>query len=380
MAFTASRLLKKSICVVLGSSGILTYYPGTLRFPRSLRPSSWSFLSSLYTGRVFQRLAKELILPVALLLMLCAVSGRVDSSAHAMASGHGFAAEPAASAGTLEEARSELSRIQARQQAQEARVADILADEQRLGELVRQLKAQPPGLSDALRTLRLDRTLRQLRDRLVELQAIRREQRDLTEQERIAREQVGALLRVEAGRRLADAEQAYTSGREPEANTLYRQSLELMQEGERITHAPVTTTGRQRYEFNPELTGSEEPAELAQISVLLRHEAEELEQGLKTLHQQAQQIQADLAFERRAARFQSIRNRDEDGTGGEGAGGLNGEAQAAPTRERELERQLAAIRDQISHDHARMRYLQDRAKELDAIAAGRERQSERRGQ
>jgi len=307
---------------------------------------------------------KQLIRPVVLLLLLSASSSQLD------------AAEPAASAGTLEQARAELTRIQARRQAQEARAADILADEQRLDALVRQLKAQPPGLSDAVRTLRLDRALRQLRDRLVELQAVRREQQELSEQERTAREQVGALLRAEANRRLADAEQAFKAGREPEANTLYHQSLELMQDSERITHAPVPTTDRVRYEFNPELTGSEEPAELVQISVLLRHEAEALDQDLKALHQQARQVQTDLAFERRAARFQSIRDRDADATGIE----RGGEPQAAPTREGDLERQLTAIRNQISHDHERMRHVLERARELETLAAGRERQPERRGQ
>lgn len=334
--------------------------------------------------------AKRSIRPVVLLLMLSAASGRVESSAHAMASGHGFAhdpapraqpvglwaAEPAPAANTLEQARAELTRIQERRQAREARAADILTDEQRLDVLVRRLKAQPPGLSDALRKLRLDRALRQLRDRLVELQSVRREQQELFERERAAREQVGALLRIEANRQLADAEQAFQAGREPEANALYHQSLELMQESERITHAPVPTVGRERYEFNPELTGSEEPAELVQISVLLRHEAEELEQGLKALHQQARQVQTDLEFERRAARFQDIRDRDADAAVLERGGG----PRAAPTREAELERQLTEIRNQISHDHARMRYLLDRVKELEALAASRERQSERRGQ
>ena len=42
-----SRLLKKSICCVLGPAGILTYPLRTLRFRRSLRPCIWSFLSSL---------------------------------------------------------------------------------------------------------------------------------------------------------------------------------------------------------------------------------------------------------------------------------------------------------------------------------------------
>jgi hypothetical protein len=50
-----SRLLKKSICCVLGTSGILTYLLSTLRFHRSLRPCSWSFLSSLPWKVIFQK-------------------------------------------------------------------------------------------------------------------------------------------------------------------------------------------------------------------------------------------------------------------------------------------------------------------------------------
>ncbi len=303
-----------------------------------------------------------MIRSVVLLLTLCAAAGRLD------------AAEPTAPSDTLEQGRAELTRIQARQQALEARVADIRADEQRLDVLVRQLKLQPPGLSDAFLKLRLDRALRQLRDRLVELQAVRREQRELTEHERSTRERVGALLRVEANRRLADAEHAFTTGREEEANALYRQSLALMQESERVAHPsvpPVPTMVRDRYEFDPELTGAEEPAELVQIGVLLRHEAEELDQGLKALHQRAQQIQTDLAFERRAARFQGIRERDAEAAV---------EPQPAVTREAELERQLTEVRNQISHDDVQRRHFLGRAKELEALAASRERQPGRHGQ
>ena len=42
-----NRLLKKSICFVLGPSKSSRTYSSTLRAPRSLRPSIWSFLSSL---------------------------------------------------------------------------------------------------------------------------------------------------------------------------------------------------------------------------------------------------------------------------------------------------------------------------------------------
>jgi len=300
-----------------------------------------------------------------LLLLLCATAGELR------------AGEPppvlTGASNDLARAGAELAQIRERQQALEARAAAIQLDERRLDAQVRELKQRPSALPESLQRLRLDRALRRLRDRLVELQAVRREQRQLDDSERARREQLGTLLRAEANRRLAEAEHAFTAGREEEANALYRQSLALMQESERAAHpsAPsMPAMAPDRYEFDPELTGREEAAELVQISVLLRHEAEELDQELTALRQRAQQLQSDLAFERRAARFQGIRDRETE---------TSVEPQPAVTREAELERQLTELRNQISRDHARMRHFLERAKELETLAASRERQTERRG-
>lgn len=267
----------------------------------------------------------------------------------------------------LDQARVELARIQARQQALDVRAAEIRIDEQRLDTLVQQLKQPPSGLPESLQKLRLDRALRQLRDRLVELQAVRREQRQLDDREKERREQLGTLLRAQANRGLADAERAFTEGREQEANALYHRALAFMQESERMAH-PLPPPARDVYDFNPELTGSEEPAELIQLSVLLRHEAEELNLGLTALRQRARQLQTDLAFERRAARFQGIRDRGAEATV---------EPRPTVTPEAGLERQLTEVRNQISQDQARIRHLLERVKELETLAAGRARRQER---
>jgi len=54
-----SRPLKKSICGVLGPLGNPHVRHSTLRFPRSLRPCSWNFLTGLPTELVFQHPAKR---------------------------------------------------------------------------------------------------------------------------------------------------------------------------------------------------------------------------------------------------------------------------------------------------------------------------------
>ncbi len=62
-----SRLLKKSICCVLGAAEILTYLPGTLRSRRCLRPCIWNFLTSLRPRLVFQRPVRRQFLALVVL-------------------------------------------------------------------------------------------------------------------------------------------------------------------------------------------------------------------------------------------------------------------------------------------------------------------------
>jgi len=300
---------------------------------------------------------KRMIWSVLMLVMLCPAAGRLN------------AAEPSATVNELEQARAELARIQTQQRALEARAAGLLVQEQQLGALVAQLKQPPSGLSESLQRFRLDRALRQLRDRLVELQAVHREQRQLNDNEIKIRGLVAERLRVEANQLLAEAEQAFKTGREQEANSLYRKSLESMQESERMVHAPAPPVVSSLYKFDPVLTGTETPDELVQISVLLRHEAEEIGQELKSLDQLVQRIQADLAFERRAARFQGIRERGTEET--------ETQPPRPAGREAELEGQLEAVQSRISEDRIRVHHFLDRAQELEALAASRERLTER---
>lgn len=300
---------------------------------------------------------KRMIWPVLVLVLLCPAAGRVNAS------------EPSTPVTELEQARAALARIQTQQRALEARAAGLLVQEQRLDELVGQLKQQPSGLSESLQRFRLDRALRQLRDRLVELQTVHREQRQLNENELKIRGQIAERLRVEANQLLAEAERAFKAGREQEANALYRQSLERMYESERIVHAPAPQVVGGLYNFDPVLTGSEAPEELIQISVLLRHEAEEIGQELKSLDQLVLRIQSDLAFERRAARFQGIRERGSEET--------DTEPPRAAGREAELVGQLEAVQSRISEDRIRLRHFLDRAQELEELAASREQSTER---
>jgi len=309
---------------------------------------------------------KRMIWSVLMLVMLCPAAGRLN------------AAEPSAAVNELELSRAELARIQTQQRALEARAAGLLVQEQQLGALVAQLKQQPSGLSESLQRFRLDRALRQLRDKLVELQAVHREQRQLNDDEMKIRGQVAERLRVEANQLLAEAEQAFITGQEQEANTRYRRSLELMQESERQVHAPAPPVVSSLHNFDPVLTGmetpdvltgTETPDELVQISVLLRHEAEEIGQELKSLDQLDQRIQADLAFERRAARFQGIRERGTEET--------ETQPPRPAGREAELEGQLEAVQSRISEDRIRVHHFLDRARELEALAASRERLTER---
>jgi len=300
---------------------------------------------------------KRMIWSVLMLVMLCPAAGRLN------------AAEPSAAVNELELSRAELARIQTQQRALEARAAGLLVQEQQLGALVAQLKQQPSGLSESLQRFRLDRALRQLRDKLVELQAVHREQRQLNDDEMKIRGQVAERLRVEANQLLAEAEQAFITGQEQEANTRYRRSLELMQESERQVHAPAPPVVSSLHNFDPVLTGMETPDELVQISVLLRHEAEEIGQELKSLDQLDQRIQADLAFERRAARFQGIRERGTEET--------ETQPPRPAGREAELEGQFEEVQSRISEDRIRVHHFLDRARELEALAASRERLTER---
>jgi len=300
---------------------------------------------------------KRMIWPVLVLVLLCPAAGRLN------------AAETSTPVHELEQARAELARIQTQQRALEARAAGLLVQEQQLGALVGQLKQQPSGLSESLQRFRLDRALRQLRDRLVELQTVHQEQRQLNENELKIRGQIAERLRVEANQLLAEAEHAFKTGQEQEANALYRRSLERMYESERLAHAPAPPVVGSLHNFDPVLTGTEAPEELVQISVLLRHEAEEIEQELNSLDQLVQRIQADLAFERRAARFQGIRERGSEET--------DTELPRAVGREAELEGQLEAVQSRISDDRTRLRHFLDRAQELEELAASREQQTER---
>jgi hypothetical protein len=300
---------------------------------------------------------KRMIWPVLVLVMLCPAAGRLN------------AAEPSSTANELEQARAALARIQTQQRALEARAAGLLVQEQELGAQVAKLKQQPSGLPESLQRFRLDRALRQLRDRLVELQTVHREQRQLNENEMRIRGQVAERLRVEANQLLAEAEQAFKTGQEQEANSRYHRSLELMQESERLAHAPAPPVVSSLHNFDPVLTGTESPDELVQISVLLRHEAEEIEQELKSLDQHIQQIQADLAFERRAARFQGIRDRGVDAT--------DSEPPQPAGREAELEGQVGEMQRRISEDRIHLHHFLDRAQELEALAESRERPTER---
>jgi hypothetical protein len=299
---------------------------------------------------------KRMIWPALMLVALCSAAGRLN------------AAEPSAAVNELEQARAALARIQTQQRELEARAAGLLVQEQRLDALVGQLKQPPSGLSESLQRFRLDRALRQLRDKLVELQAVHREQRQLNDNEMNIRGQVAERLRVEANQLLAEAEQAFKTGQEQEANSLYRKSLELMQESERMVHAPAPPVVSSLHNFDPVLTGTEAPDELVQISVLLRHEAEEIEQELHSLDHLVQRIQADLAFERRAARFQGIRERGTEGT--------EPEPPRPAGREDELEGQLEEVQSRIVEDRIRLRHFLDRARELEALAASRERPAE----
>jgi hypothetical protein len=300
---------------------------------------------------------KRKIWPVLILVLLCPAADRLN------------AAEPSPAVNELEQARAALARIQTQQRALEARAAGLLVQEQQLGALVGQLKQQPSGLSESLQQFRLDRALRQLRDRLVELQTVHREQRQLNENELKIRGQIAERLRVEANQLLAEAEHAFKAGQEQEANALYRRSLERMYESERMAHAPAPPVIGSSHNFDPVLTGTEAPEELVQISVLLRHEAEEIEQELKSLDQLVQRIQADLVFERRAARFQGIRERSSEET--------DTEQPRAAGRETELEGQLEAVQTRITEDRMRLRHFLDRAQELEGLAASREQSTER---
>jgi hypothetical protein len=278
--------------------------------------------------------------------------------------------EPSETVNDLEQARTALAQIQAKQRTLGAREADILIDERRLNALVQQLKQESSGLPESLQKVRLDRALRQLRDRLVELQALRRQQQESSDDEAAARERIAELLRLEANRCLADAERAFKEGQEEEANGLYQRSLKLMRESEQMTRTPIPPMLPDLHDFDPRLTGAESSDELIQISVLMRHEAEEIEQELKSLDQLARRIQTDLDFERRAARFQGIRERETETSAGTPGGA---------TRETELQNRLTEIQARIIRDRARHRYYLQRADELDSLAASRERQTERPG-
>jgi uncharacterized protein YhaN len=278
------------------------------------------------------------------------------------------AGEPPSTVNDLYRARTSLAQIQAKQRALGEREAEILVDEQRLDALVQQLKQQPSGLPESLQKVRLDRALRQLRDRLVELQEVRRLQRESNNGEVAARGRIVELLHDEANRCLADAEQAFKAGREEEANGLYRRSLELMRESEQMAHTPIQPMLPELHEFDPKLTGSEPPDELVQISVLMRHEAEEIEQELTFLDQQASRIRTDLDFEQRAARFQGVRARETESAAVQ---------PDAVSRETELQKQLAEIEARIVRDRVKLRHYLQRADELESLAASRERRPER---
>ncbi|HXZ26101.1 MAG TPA: hypothetical protein VEI24_07775 [Nitrospiria bacterium] len=280
------------------------------------------------------------------------------------------AGEPIATVNDLDQARTALAQIQAKQRALGAREAEILVEEQRLDALVRQLKQESSGLTESLRKVRLDRALRQLRDQLIELQAVRREQQESNDGETAVRGRIAELLRVEANRCLSDAERAFKAGREEEANGLYRRSLTLMRESEQMTRAPIPPMLPDRHDFDPRLTGAESPDELIQISVLMRHEAEEIEQELNTLDQLDRRVRADLDFERRAVRFQGVRERETE---------TASKPPTAASGETALQNRLAEIQARIVRDRARLRYYLQRADELDSLAASRERQLERRG-
>jgi hypothetical protein len=294
--------------------------------------------------------ADRIFFAVILWLAVCSAPGRLAAGGQTMTSGE------------LEQARSELTRIQAQQKTLEIRATEIRTEEERLDALVQALKQKPTSLPDALGKLRLDRALRQLRDRLLELQQLHREQQRLNSSEDQTRERIGKMLRLQADERLTDAERLFKAGGEGEADILYRQSLGLMEESERIAHAPIPPMIAESHQFDPELTGSENPPELLQMSVLMRHEAEEIEQESKYLDQIAQRIQADLVFEKRAARFQGVRGRES---------GSERELQQAADREIVLEGQLTDLLNRINQNRTRRRHFLTRAEEMEKMAAGK---------
>ncbi|MEW6325450.1 MAG: hypothetical protein AB1515_08710 [Nitrospirota bacterium] len=266
-------------------------------------------------------------------------------------------ADPPAAA-ELEHSRAELSAILERQRALENRAIQAHVEEEQLGGAVQELKRRSPLLPEALHRLRLDRALRQLRDRLLELQSLHREQQGLRADEERIRERIHALLRAQANERLTEAERLYRAGRELQAEAAYGQSLELMEESERIVRPAIPSLPPQSPPFDPELTGQENPAELFQISVLLQHQAEELVQESTYLERIAGRLRSDLEWERRAARFQGIRER--------GAGGQPKPGPIEP--ELVLAGRLAEIERRIESNDAAIRQLRARAEEVSRLA------------
>ncbi|MBI3596831.1 MAG: hypothetical protein HY203_06730 [Nitrospirae bacterium] len=301
--------------------------------------------------------------PVTVLVMATGLTvflavGRID------------AADPTSIPRDLEQARSELAEIQEKQKALEAHVAEAHADEVRLEKLIQELKQNQPGLTQPLQELRLDRAMRQLRDRLLEIQELRREQQRLKDKENRSRERIRNALRQSADERLKEAERLFKAGQEQQANILYQQALGLMEEYQHLSEAVIPPIVYDTPAFDPPITGRESADELHQFSVLLRHEAEEASQELKYLEQAAQRVQSDLAFEERSLRFQGIREREtEPGTG---------PSTSVTDREAALNRQLTGILKRIKEKRARIQHFLERADELEKLAAGKNPMLERK--
>ncbi len=271
------------------------------------------------------------------------------------------AGEPNAAGVELESARAELARIEQQQADLTVRIAAADAEQTRLGRSVTELKQNRAGLPQVLLNVRLERALRSLRDRLLESQELRRRQQRLIGQANVARGRVRAALRAGAQDALAEAERLFRAGREAEADGMYRQALDRLEEEQRLA-SPAPQPEVEPEPFEPAVTGREGPAELRALAAVLRHEAAGEQQQLERAEQTAAQRRADLELEQRASRFQGIRGRD-------------AAAAAVPDvgREADLGRELEALLRRADTKRGQIRHLLNRAAELERAAADTER-------